>query len=176
VSLRGAGVRVEYALAGMDVLLRWIRGERAHHRPGGQGPVRLPHFGAAQVIARYSAAIRRDAAAGILEATAITRRSAMQPPSAQPAPQRTALSADETARAEVNFSPYVAQALEARGRFRVSADTPETVELFQKVARRVGGMLRRPVVSYANGREIVITFGQDEPPGLTDRGALSAQG
>jgi hypothetical protein len=27
------------------------------------------------------------------------------------------------------------------------------VELFQKVARRVGDMLRRPVVSYANGRE-----------------------
>jgi hypothetical protein len=38
-------------------------------------------------------------------------------------------------------------------------------ELFQKVARRVGDMLRRPVVSYANGREIVITFGQGEPPG-----------
>jgi hypothetical protein len=37
-------------------------------------------------------------------------------------------------------------------------------ELFQKVARRVGDMLRRPVVSYANGREIVITFGQEEPP------------
>jgi hypothetical protein len=32
-------------------------------------------------------------------------------------------------------------------------------------------MLRRPVVSYANGRDIVITFGQ-EAPGLT--GANSA--
>jgi hypothetical protein len=89
-----------------------------------------------------------------------------QPPAAQPAPPRSALSAEERARAEVNFSPYVAQALVARGRFRVSADTPEMVELFQKVARRVGDMLRRPVVSYANGREIVITFGQQEPPGL----------
>jgi len=28
-------------------------------------------------------------------------------------------------------------------------------------------MLRRIVVSYANGREIVITFGRREPPGLT---------
>jgi len=53
----------------------------------------------------------------------------------------------------------------------VAADTPEVVELFQNVARRVGDMLRRPVVSYANGRETVITFGQEEPPGLTSRGA-----
>lgn len=49
----------------------------------------------------------------------------------------------------------------------MSADTPEMVQLFQTVARRVGDMLRRPVVSYANGREIVITFGPEEPPGLT---------
>jgi hypothetical protein len=42
----------------------------------------------------------------------------------------------------------------------VSADTPDQVELFQGVARRVSDMLQRPVVSYANGREIVITFGQ----------------
>ena len=67
-----------------------------------------------------------------------------QPPGSQPAPQRTSLSPEEKARAEANFSPYVAQALVARGRFRVSADTPEMVELFQKVARRVGDMLGRP--------------------------------
>jgi hypothetical protein len=54
--------------------------------------------------------------------------------------------------------------LVARGRFRVSADTPDQVELFQGVARRVSNMLQRPVVSYANGREIVITFGQQEAP------------
>jgi hypothetical protein len=98
-----------------------------------------------------------------------------QPPGARPAPQRTPLSAEEKARAEVNFAPYVAQALAARGRFRVSADTPEMAELFQKVARRVGDILRRPVVSYANGREIVITFGQQEPPRLTGQAALSVQ-
>jgi hypothetical protein len=91
-----------------------------------------------------------------------------QLPGAHPTPRRTPLSAEEEARAEVNFSPYVAQALVARGRFRVSADTPEMVELFQKVARRVGDMLRRPVVSYANGREIVITFAQEQPPALAD--------
>jgi len=78
----------------------------------------------------------------------------------------TPLSAEEKARAEANFSPYVAQALMDMGRFRVSADTPEMVELFQQVARQVGETLRRPVVSYANGREIVIAFGQEEPPGL----------
>jgi hypothetical protein len=88
-----------------------------------------------------------------------------QPPGAQSGPQRTPLSAEEKARAEVNFSPYAARALLARGWFRVSADTPEMVELFQKVARRVGDTLRRPVVSYANGREIVITLAQEEPSG-----------
>jgi hypothetical protein len=98
-----------------------------------------------------------------------------QLPGAQPGQQSTPLGADEKARAEANFWPYVAQALVARGRFRVSADTPEMVELFQKVARRVSDMLRRPVVSYANGREIVIAFGQDEPSGITSQGARSGQ-
>jgi hypothetical protein len=93
-----------------------------------------------------------------------------QPPGAQSATQRTPLSAEEKARAEMNFSPYVAEALVARGRFRVSADTPEMVELFQQVARLVGDTLQRRVVSYANGREIVITFGLEEPPGLTGQG------
>jgi hypothetical protein len=36
-------------------------------------------------------------------------------------------------------------------------------------------MLGRPVVSFANGREIVIAFGQEEPPGPTGQGALSAR-
>jgi len=81
-------------------------------------------------------------------------------------PERAPLSPEEKARAEANFSPYVAQALTAHGRFRVSADTPEMVELFQRVARRVGDTLQRPVVSYANGREIVITYAQEQPPGL----------
>jgi hypothetical protein len=98
-----------------------------------------------------------------------------QPPGLQAAPQRTPLSAEEKARAETNFSPYVAQALIARGRFRVTAETPEMVELFQKIARRVGDMLARPVVSYANGRDIVITFGYDEAPGLTGPSARSGQ-
>jgi hypothetical protein len=86
------------------------------------------------------------------------------PLGALPAYRRTPLSADEKARGEANFSPLVAQQLVANGRFRVSADTLEMVELFQGVARRVGEMLQRPVVSYANGRHIVITFGQEEAP------------
>jgi hypothetical protein len=86
------------------------------------------------------------------------------PPGTQPAYRRTPLSTEEKARGEANFSPFVAQMLVASGRFRVSADTPEMVELFQRVARRVSEMLRRPVVSYANGREIVITFGEEEAP------------
>lgn len=73
------------------------------------------------------------------------------------------LTAEEQARAEANFAPYVARRLAASGRFRVSADTPDQVELFQAVARRVSDMLQRPVVSYANGREIIITFGELTP-------------
>jgi hypothetical protein len=84
------------------------------------------------------------------------------PLGAQHAYRRAPLSAEEKARGEANFSPLVAQVLVANGRFRVSADTLEMVELFQGVARRVGEMLQRPVVSYANGRHIVITFGQEE--------------
>jgi hypothetical protein len=104
------------------------------------------------------------------------RRSAMtQPFGAQSAAERIPLSAEEKARAEVNFTPYVTEALLTRAQFRVSADTPEMMELFQQVARRVGDTLRRPVVSYANGREIVITFGREEPPGLTGQGAPSVQ-
>jgi hypothetical protein len=75
----------------------------------------------------------------------------------------------------VNFAPYVAETLVAKGRFRVTADTREMVELFQKVARRVGDMLERPVVSYANGRDIVITFGQEQPHDLTGQGARSVR-
>ena len=84
----------------------------------------------------------------------------------QPEYRRTPLSAEERGRGEANFAPFVAQMLVARGRFRVSADTPDQVELFRGVARRVGDMLERSVVSYANGREIVITFGQEEAPAL----------
>jgi hypothetical protein len=98
-----------------------------------------------------------------------------QPPGTHSGQQHTPLSADEKARAEVNFSSYVAQALVARGRFRVSADTPEMVELFQQVARRVSDTLRRPVISYANGREIVIAFGQEESSCITGQAALSGQ-
>ena len=85
----------------------------------------------------------------------------MTQPPGTPATRRTPLSADESARAEANFLPYVAEALVAKGRFRVTADSPEMVELFQRIARRAGDVLRRPVVSYANGREIVITFGHE---------------
>ncbi|AWS47757.1 hypothetical protein [Streptosporangium sp. 'caverna'] len=81
-----------------------------------------------------------------------------------PSLRRTPLSAEEKVRAEANFASLVAQELAANGRFRVSADTPEMIELFQAVAHRVGEMLQRPVVSYANGRYIVIAFGQEEPP------------
>jgi hypothetical protein len=93
----------------------------------------------------------------------------------QPAPRRTPLSTEEKVRAETNFVPLVAEHLAASGRFRISADTPELVELFQAVARRVGDMLQRPVVSYANGRYMVITFDQEEAAGLTDRGIRSVQ-
>ena len=77
----------------------------------------------------------------------------------EPAIRHTPLSAEEKVRGVANFAPLVVEHLTASGRFRVSADTPEMTELFQAVARRVGEMLGRSVVSYANGRYIVIAFG-----------------
>lgn len=94
-------------------------------------------------------------------------------PGTQSQYRRTPLSSEEKARGEAHLAPLVAQVLVARGRFRVSADTPDQVELFQCVARRVSDMLERPVASYANGREIVITFGQQEAPALALRSICS---
>jgi hypothetical protein len=97
----------------------------------------------------------------------IIRRSAVtHHPGTQSQYRRTPLSTEEKARGEANLAPLVAQMLVARGRFRVSTDTPDQAELFQGVARRVRDMLQRPVVSYANGRDIVITFGQEDVPTL----------
>jgi hypothetical protein len=93
-----------------------------------------------------------------------------QPPAMPHAHRRTPLSAEEKTRAEVNFIPYVAQALAAQGRFQVTADTIETVELFQQVARRVGDVLERRLVTYANGEEIVITFDPEDPRGVAGQG------
>jgi hypothetical protein len=81
--------------------------------------------------------------------------------------QATPLTADEQARAEVTFVPLVAEALVSHGRFRISADRPEMVELFQRVARRVGDQLGRPVISVSNGREITITFGAGPEASVT---------
>ena len=49
------------------------------------------------------------------------------------------------------------------------------MELFQHVARRVSDQLQRPVASYANGRDILITFGMDDAAGLSDPHASSLQ-
>ncbi|RBQ21879.1 hypothetical protein DP939_04180 [Spongiactinospora rosea] len=73
-------------------------------------------------------------------------------------PRHTPLTTDERPRAEATFTALVTETLTTKGRFRVTADTPDMVELFQAVARRAGESLGRPVVSYANGRDIVITF------------------
>ncbi|MGH3258998.1 MAG: hypothetical protein ACRDOU_26980 [Streptosporangiaceae bacterium] len=43
----------------------------------------------------------------------------------------------------------------------------------QSAPQRTPLSAEEKAVSYANGREIVITFGQEEPPGLTGQGALS---
>ncbi|KAB8175384.1 hypothetical protein [Microbispora catharanthi] len=85
------------------------------------------------------------------------------PSGTQPAFRRTPLNAEERARSEITFSQLVAGHLVTQGRFRITADSPEMVDLWQTVARRVGETLQRPVVSYANGRDIVITFAQEAP-------------
>ena len=45
------------------------------------------------------------------------------PPGAEPGCRRCPLSAEEKARGEANFAPFVAQMLVASGRFRVSGGT-----------------------------------------------------
>ncbi|RJL31758.1 hypothetical protein [Bailinhaonella thermotolerans] len=92
-----------------------------------------------------------------------------QAPGAQPALKRTPLDSDERARAAANFVPLVTERLTADGSFRVSADTPELIDLFQDVARRAGEVLGRPVTSYANGRYMIITF-------VSDQGRAQLQG
>ena len=89
------------------------------------------------------------------------------PPGAVRGYRRTALSAEEKARGEANFAPFVAQMLVASGRFRVSRHAGSSG--VPGVASRVSDMLQRPVVSYANGREIVITFGLEEAAALALR-------
>ncbi|MBV9795770.1 MAG: hypothetical protein JO016_17730 [Actinobacteria bacterium] len=84
--------------------------------------------------------------------------------------QPTPLTAEERARAEVSLVPYVTEALTAQGRWRASDGRPELTELYQQVARRVGERLRRPVISYSDGRETVITFGVEADAEL-DRSA-----
>jgi hypothetical protein len=76
------------------------------------------------------------------------------------------LTDDERIRAEAAFVPYVVEALTTRGRFRTSVDRPEMVELFQRVARRAGDQLGRPVVSVCNGREITVSFGAEATAAL----------
>lgn len=82
----------------------------------------------------------------------------------QPAFRQTPFTAEEMARSEANFSPFVAQQLISHGRFQVAADNPDLVELFQNVARRVSDMLGQRVVSYSNGRYLIITFADQPPP------------
>lgn len=83
--------------------------------------------------------------------------------------RRTLLSTEEKAWGGTNLASFVAQVLVARGQLRMSAATPDQVELFRGVARRVSDLRQRPVFSHANGREIVITFGQQEAPPLALR-------
>ncbi|MFE0149241.1 hypothetical protein ACFWY5_18990 [Nonomuraea sp. NPDC059007] len=80
----------------------------------------------------------------------------------EPAFRQSPFTAEEMARSEANFSPFVAQQLISNGHFRVAADNPDLVELFQNVARRVSDMLGQRVVSYSNGRYLIITFA-DQP-------------
>ena len=99
----------------------------------------------------------------------------IQPPEASSVIQRSPLSADEKVRAEATFVPLVTEALATRGQFQVTADSLEMIELFQSVARTVGSVLQQPVVTYANGEEVVITFDPRELADLTAQATLSSR-
>jgi hypothetical protein len=95
-----------------------------------------------------------------------------EPPPGPQAPYEPApLSDEEKSRAEMTFVPYVTELLTTQGRFRTSVDRPEMVDLFQRVARRAGQQLGRPVVSVCNGREITITFGVEADTAVTGHDA-----
>ncbi|GAA5088746.1 hypothetical protein HNP84_009829 [Thermocatellispora tengchongensis] len=84
---------------------------------------------------------------------------------------------DAETRFLITMSEWVSQELVAKGSVRVWVDRPENRRLFQEVARRVGELLGRRVVSYARGREILImeeelidSSSEDEDPCPTSEG------
>lgn len=88
----------------------------------------------------------------------------MHPLDIPPSRSRTPLTPDEKARGAMAFAELIAEHLRTSGRFRVTADTPDTVELFQAAARRAGDALGRRVVSYSNGKDITVTFADQAAP------------
>ncbi|GES05217.1 hypothetical protein Acor_72850 [Acrocarpospora corrugata] len=81
--------------------------------------------------------------------------------------QTTPLTNEEELRFLAVMTDEVIRHLTASGTFSITADTAESRERWQRIARRVGDTLQRPVNSYANGRRITITLRNDtEPPNL----------
>ncbi|GAA4103728.1 hypothetical protein [Nonomuraea soli] len=70
---------------------------------------------------------------------------------------RTPLTPDEEARFHVVMTELVEQKLGEHGTFRITADTEEDRARWQEVARRVGERSGHSIVSYSNGRTIMIT-------------------
>ncbi|MFI6478895.1 hypothetical protein ACIBH1_13255 [Nonomuraea sp. NPDC050663] len=69
---------------------------------------------------------------------------------------RTPLTPDEEARFHVHMTQLVEQKLREHGTFRITADTEEDRARWQEVARRVGERSGHSIVSYSNGRTIMI--------------------
>lgn len=72
------------------------------------------------------------------------------------------LSPEEQARFVREMAVIVSRRLAAGERFRITADTPESIRLFQEVTSRVAEVLGRPVTGYGNGREFFIAVGHSE--------------
>ncbi|GAA3231930.1 hypothetical protein [Actinocorallia longicatena] len=66
------------------------------------------------------------------------------------------LTPEEEARFVREMIPMVSETVRAGRRFRISADTPDLVRMFQAVTSGVSDVLGHPVRGYGNGREFFI--------------------
>ncbi|WP_283139562.1 hypothetical protein [Rhizohabitans arisaemae] len=74
----------------------------------------------------------------------------------------TPLSDQEETRFTATMAEMLSGEVAAKGSVRVTAKTDDMRRLFQDVTRRVGLILQRPVISYSNGREMVIALDAED--------------
>ncbi|GAB3673376.1 hypothetical protein GCM10027589_43160 [Actinocorallia lasiicapitis] len=72
------------------------------------------------------------------------------------------LTPEEEFRFQREMAVLVVQKLTEGGRFRISADTPDLIRMFQNVTSLAAELMGQPVYGYGNGREYFITLAPQE--------------